>query len=89
MIAEDVEKQVKEVEKDLQETLKEMDKLNQGHINEINSFPAPPNKVKYVFIAICILMLDPNDIQLKPNMTDEEIEDYFYKLGKLKLTKDT
>lgn len=53
---------MKEVEKDLEETLKEMDKLNQGHINEINSFPSPPNKVKYVFIAVCILMLDPADI---------------------------
>ena len=33
-------------------------------------------------------MLDPADIQLKNTWTDEEIDDYFYKLGKLKLTKD-
>lgn len=34
-------------------------------------------------------MLDPADIQVKSNYTDEEVEDYFYKLGKLKLTKDS
>lgn len=33
-------------------------------------------------------MLDPSDIQLKNTWTDEEVDDYFYKLGKLKLTKD-
>ncbi len=33
-------------------------------------------------------MLDPAEIQLKNTWTDEEIDDYFYKLGKLKLTKD-
>ena len=34
-------------------------------------------------------MLDPSEIQLKNTFTDEEVEDYFYKLGKLKLTKDS
>jgi hypothetical protein len=33
-------------------------------------------------------MLDPSEIQVKNSWTDEETEDYFYKLGKQKLFKD-
>lgn len=72
----------------MDETLKEMDKLAQVHINEINSFPNPPNKVKYVFIATCILMLESKEIAIKNSWSDEEVDDYFYKLGRSKLTKD-
>ncbi len=73
-IAEEVKKEVKKADKELAKTLEKIGLLNQGHLSEISSFKNPHVKVKYVFMATCVLMKNANEISMKKNWSDEEKE---------------
>jgi dynein heavy chain len=87
-IAARVKAEVDEADKELDKTLEKIGLLNQGHLNEIKSFDNPPLKVKHVFMATCVLLLDASQCALKPSWTDEEVENFFWKLAKSELLKN-
>lgn len=87
-LARQVQEEVEEADIELSKTLEKIGLLNQGHINEIKSFDKPPEKVKYVFMAACVLILDQMTTAYKPTMTEEEVEGFFWKLAKSDLLKD-
>ena len=59
---------------ELNKILEKIGLLNQGHLNEIKSFVKPPEKIKYVFMATCLLMKDFSNFTIKHSMKDEEVE---------------
>lgn len=87
-LARQVQEQVEEADIELAKTLEKIGLLNQGHINEIKSFDKPPEKVKYVFMAACVLLMDQSSISYKSSMSEEEVEQFFWKLSKSELLKD-
>ena len=78
-LAEKVKAEVDEADAELSKTLEKIGLLNPGHLTEIKSFTDPPTKVKYVFMATCVLMMPMNMLTTKNNWSDEEVEMHFWK----------
>ena len=84
-----VKKDVDEADKILLKTLEKIDLLTPQNLTEIKSYKVPPNKVNYVFIATCILMLPEKLFQLKKSWSDDDVNDYFWKIAQTELLNDT
>jgi len=84
-IANQVSGEVEAANSELEKTLEKINLLTQGNLNEINSFPNPPSKIKYVMIAVCILLMPPKETGVKSSWSEDEFEGYFWELGKRQL----
>ena len=88
VIANKVKTEVEEADKELSKTLEKISLLNQSHMSKLKSYKNPGDKIKYVFMATCILMLDPTLINIKKSFSEQEQEDYFWGLARKHLLSD-